>query len=116
MFTESMFSTPRGDAQKRGAGDFSAWPAVGAASFAWFISLMRLVIGQACRESMDLDLALAAGATLVVPAIVSFFWLSDRRFRRTEWLDRVPLSVSRLPSSPSPPANFVDARKRLHVG
>jgi len=77
-----MFSPPRSDAQQRDAGGLSAWPALAAASFAWLMALVRLLVGQRRHESLDLDLALAAGAMLVIPSIILLSWRTYCRARR----------------------------------
>ena len=92
MFTESMFSTPHSNEGEPSEEALSAWPAVAAASFACLIALMRLVIGHIRQESLDLDLVLAAGATVLIPAIVLLFWLNARPFRRVQRLAQRPLS------------------------
>jgi prolipoprotein diacylglyceryltransferase len=95
---ESMFSTPRHEADELLDESPSAWPAVVAAIFAWFVALLRIVIGQARQESLDLDIVLAVGATLLIPSIVLSFWLHARRSRRTQ--RRRPVELTLVSSSP----------------
>src|SRR6266542_3844468 len=74
-----MFSTSRNEEGQPDQGALSAWPAVAAASFAWIIALLRLLVGRARQEHLDLDIALAAGSALLIPAVILMFWLSVRR-------------------------------------
>jgi hypothetical protein len=113
--TESMFSPPRNDAQQRDGGGLSAWPALAAASFAWLISLVRLLVGQGRHESFDLDLALAVGAMLLIPSIILLSWLTARRARRAP-LARGTASDRRTRLSLVPSAPRSRLRVEVSVG
>jgi hypothetical protein len=77
-----MFSAPPDDASDHQADGPSAWPAIGAAFFAWIMALLRTLIGRARQEGLNLDIVFAFTATLLIPSIVLIFWLQARRARR----------------------------------
>jgi len=77
-----MFTTPRDDALQRDGARLSVWPAIAAASFAWLMALLRLLVGESRRESLNVDLVLALGALLLIPALVLLVSLDDRRAAR----------------------------------
>ncbi len=82
MFTESMFATRDGEQR---LGSLSVWPAAAAASFAWLMALLRLCVGEARREILDLDMTLAMGALVLVPAIIVVVCLNARRAGRARF-------------------------------
>src|SRR5262249_25056914 len=94
VFMESMFSTPRPEAEEPHGESSSAWPALAAALFAWAMAFARVVVGRARQESLNLDVVLAAGASLLIPSIVLGFWFTARRGRRAK-----PRAELRLVSS-----------------
>jgi hypothetical protein len=107
---ESMFTAPRRGAQEGDHNGLSAWPAAAAAFFAWMMAFVRVVIGQTRREGVGLDLALAIGAAVLIPAIALYFWLNSRHSRRARSLaPGAPAERPRLTlvsSAPRPSASL----------
>jgi hypothetical protein len=100
---ESMFTAPRRGAQEGDENGLSAWPALAAAFFAWMMAFVRVVIGRIRHEAVGLDLALAIGAAVLIPAIALSFWLNSLRNRRARSL------ASNTPSAERPRLTLVSS-------
>jgi hypothetical protein len=81
VFRESMVAIGQESDESKWDDVVSPWWPVGAASFAWLVALIRLVIASGHHEAANVDVALAAGAVLMIPAIILIVWAAARRAR-----------------------------------
>jgi len=80
MFSESMLSMPESRVEE--PEPTSHWPALVAISCAWFVALVRCILGLFWREGLDFDMALTALALAAIPLAVFYIGRAEHRLSK----------------------------------